>query len=272
MSRLHPAAVYGLFKELRIAADDSGPLVLAGAPELVTALRKELLRDGGDAAAIRTGADVAGASALVWVLAAPPSEDDRRALRRAERARVPIVAVVAGPRLDVRVPYVLATDVARAEAGSGFPVDAIARILAHRLGERGTQLAERLPVLRTAVCAELIRRFSRQSALLGAAVFVPGADLPALTLKQLRLVLRIGAAHGVDVDAERLPEVLAVVGSGLALRAAARQALGAVPVAGWVVKGAVAYTGTRALGEAALRYFAARAAATRPGGASRAAS
>ena len=31
-----------------------------------------------------------------------------------------------------------------------------------------------------------------------------------------------------------------------------------VPVAGWAVKGAVAYAGTKALGEAAVRYFEAR--------------
>ena len=30
------------------------------------------------------------------------------------------------------------------------------------------------------------------------------------------------------------------------------------PVAGWALKGAVAYSGTRALGEAAARYFEAR--------------
>jgi hypothetical protein len=36
--------------------------------------------------------------------------------------------------------------------------------------------------------------------------------------------------------------------------------LGAVPVAGWLVKGAIAYGGTKAIGEAAQRYFAAAAA------------
>jgi uncharacterized protein (DUF697 family) len=78
-----------------------------------------------------------------------------------------------------------------------------------------------------------------------------------LTLNQLRLVLRLAAAHGVEVDQQRLPEVLATIGAGLGFRAVARQLLGAVPVAGWLVKGGIAYAGTRALGEAANRYFAA---------------
>ena len=86
-----------------------------------------------------------------------------------------------------------------------------------------------------------------------------------LTLNQARLVLRIASAYGVEIDAQRLPELLGVLGAGLGLRTLAREALDVVPVAGWLVKGAMAYAGTRALGEAARRYFAARAEeATRP--------
>jgi uncharacterized protein (DUF697 family) len=111
------------------------------------------------------------------------------------------------------------------------------------------------------VCEELIDDFSRKNGILGVAIFVPGADLPVLTLNQLRLVLRIAAAHGVEIDQQRLPEVLGTIAAGYGFRAVARQALGALPVAGWAVKGAVAYAGTRALGEAAVRYFAAVRAA-----------
>ncbi len=76
-----------------------------------------------------------------------------------------------------------------------------------------------------------------------------------LTLNQIRLVLRIAAAHGVKVDQQRLPEVLATVLAGFGFRAVARQLLGAIPFGGWAVKGGIAYGGTRALGEAAMRYF-----------------
>jgi uncharacterized protein (DUF697 family) len=113
-------------------------------------------------------------------------------------------------------------------------------------------------VLRGPVCNHLIARFARTSAITGAAVFVPGADLPVLTLRQLRLVLRIAAAHGEQVDEARVPEILGVVGGAFGWRALARELLDVVPVAGWVVKGAVAYTGTKAVGEAAVRYFDAR--------------
>ena len=248
--------VLGLLRELRAAAQEDKPLVVAGAPALAEALRKEL-GAGGRPGSVRGGSPK-GAAALVYVLAGEPTDEDRRVLREASRSGVPVVAVLAGPELDPRVPYVLATDVVRVPAGSGFPVDEIARLLARRVGEASTSLADALPALRPAVCEELIERFSRRNALIGAAVFLPGTDFPVLTMNQLRLVLRLAAAHGVEVDQQRAPEILAVIGSGLAFRTIGRQATGLVPFAGWAAKGGIAYAGTRVLGEAARRYFEAR--------------
>jgi uncharacterized protein (DUF697 family) len=109
------------------------------------------------------------------------------------------------------------------------------------------------------VSAQLIQSFSRKNGIIGAAVFVPGVDLPVLTLHQIRLVMRICAAHGLEIDSQRAPELLATVGAGFGFRAVARELLNLIPVLGWLVKGAVAYAGTRAIGEAVLRYSEARA-------------
>jgi uncharacterized protein (DUF697 family) len=92
-------------------------------------------------------------------------------------------------------------------------------------------------------------------------VFVPGVDMPVLTLNQIRLVLRIAVAYGEEIDNRRAAELVGVVGAGFGLRAVARELLDLVPVAGWALKGGIAYTGTKAIGEAAVRYFEARAAA-----------
>src|SRR5207247_8249262 len=99
-----------------------------------------------------------------------------------------------------------------------------------------------------------IESFARKNGIVGAAVFIPGADLPVLTLNQIRMVLRICAAYGLEVDNQRAPEILATIGAGLRLRALARVLLDLVPSAGWRLKGAVAYVGTKALGEATVRY------------------
>ena len=252
---MKPMAVLSLVRELRTGAGDLRPIAVAGVPALVPALARELRREG-DASAVREGSPV-GAAALVYLLEGEPTEDDLAVLRAASEAEIPIVAVTEGRQRSV--PYVLATDIVPVKPGAGFDVPAIANVLARRLGEGGTSLAARLPALRKAVCRELIRSFSRTNGLVGAAVFLPGVDMPVLTMNQARLVLRIALAHGEQVDASRLPELLAVVAGGVGLRTVAREALGAIPVAGWALKGAIAYTGTRAIGEAALQYFEAGA-------------
>jgi uncharacterized protein (DUF697 family) len=259
---VHPLAFWHIAKEIRLAASDDKALALAGAPELVAALRRELGRDGDPGALVGLEA-LDRAAALVLVLVGPPSEADEEVLKRAQRAHVRVLCLAAGP-LDGQVPFVLPADVVRADPGRGFPVEELARALARRLGEAATPLAARLPVLRDAVCERLVDSFALRNGVAAAAVFVPGADLPLLTLNQARLVLRIASAYDVEIDARRAPELLGVVGAGFGFRAVAREALDFVPVVGWLVKGAVAYAGTRALGEAARRYFRQLPAAVSP--------
>ena len=247
-------ALRGLIKEVQVSARADKPLVVGGARELAAVLRRELAR-GAKPGAVRQINDPKGAAVFVYVLGREPTAEDEQALKQARRARVPIVAVAAGPVADdVTIPYVLATDIVHVPAGEGFPLERIAHVIARTLGEDGAPLAARLPVLRRAVADVLVASFSRKCGVIGAAVFVPGADLPVLALHQVRMLLRIEQAYGLDADPrERAPELLATVAAGLGLRAVARQLLGVVPVAGWAVKGAVAYAGTRALGEAAIK-------------------
>lgn len=245
--KVGPLAVLGIVRELRRGSGDQRPIAVAGARELAPILAREL-RAGGDASAVVDG-PIENAAVLVWVGA--PDED---ALRKADSMGVPIVAVTN----EEHVPYVLATDLVHVPTGRGFPVDAVAHAIARKLGEDGTALASRLPVLRRPVCEELIRSFSKKNAIVSAAVFVPGVDMPVLTLNQIRLVLRIALAYGQELDGKRAIELAGVVGVGFGLRTAARELLDFVPVAGWALKGAVAYAGTRAIGEAAVRYFEAK--------------
>ena len=247
-NKLGPLALLGLLREVRSGAGDRRPIAVAGARELVPLLAREL-RSGGDASAVVEGR-TADAALLVWV-----GKADETQLHEAARAGIPIVAVSE----DESLPYVLETDIVRVPGGQGFPVDALAAAIADKLGESATDLAARLPVLRDAVCEHLIAAAAKRNALIAAAVFVPGVDMPILTLNQARLVLRIALAYGETVDQSRFAELLGVVGLGFGFRAAARELLDVVPVAGWALKGAVAYGGTKAVGEAAVRYFAARA-------------
>jgi uncharacterized protein (DUF697 family) len=245
-SKVGPMSLVSLLREVRKADSDPKPLAVAGARELVPILAREL-RAGGDPAAV-VEQDMTDAAALIWV-----GQADEERLRAADRAKIPIVAVTDAAAL----PYVLADDLVRVPPGQGFPIDRIAAVLARRLDDEGLALAARLPVLRGAVTDRLIAAASKRNGLIGVAVFVPGVDFPILTFNQLRLVLRIALAHGEGIDRSRAFELAGVVGAGFTFRAVARSLLDFIPFAGWAVKGAVAYTGTRAVGEAAVRYFSA---------------
>jgi uncharacterized protein (DUF697 family) len=246
-------SVFGVVKELKAASDR--PLLVAG--PLAEQLAAEL-RAGGDTSAVRTGGSPEDVAAFVYVIGENVTSEDERVLKLARRARVPAIVVAAGREAPERIPFVLATDVVRAKPGHSFPIDAIARTLARKLGEDAPSLARHLPVLRPFVVERLIESYSTKNGIVAAAVFIPGVDLPALTLNQIRMVLRICAAYGLEVDNQRAPELIATIGAGLALRTIARELLDLVPVAGWLVKGAVAYVGTRALGEATVKYCEAR--------------
>jgi uncharacterized protein (DUF697 family) len=236
------STIRALIKEINVSADADKPLIVGGARSLAPELRKQLGLAAG-------GADrPEGAAVYVHILG---GDDDEAALRRARSARVPIVALA--PETVDSVPHVLATDIVRLRSGAGFPVEALCETIAGRLGEEAAPLAARVPVLRRAVGEQLVDSFARRNGLIGAAVFIGGVDLPVLVRNQLRMVLRLEQAYGLDVDLrERVVEIAGTIGLGVGFRAIAREIVRSIPIAGWAVQGGVAYAGTRALGEAAL--------------------
>ena len=76
--KLNAGAVVGLVRELS-ASRDPGHLAVAGPAALTETLRRDLSREG-DPGAVRVGTHQ-GAAVLVYVLAAPPAEDDLTALK-----------------------------------------------------------------------------------------------------------------------------------------------------------------------------------------------
>ena len=102
----------------------------------------------------------------------------------------------------------------------------------------------------------VVKRFGSTMALAGVDLEVPEGSVFGLLGPNgagKTTLVRILATL-LDPDAGRA-ELLGVVGAGFGFRAVARELLDLVPLAGWAVKGAVAYGGTKAVGEAAVRYF-----------------
>ena len=142
---------------------------------------------------------------------------------------------------------------------SGVSGEAVLRELAPRVArvvdeDYLVSLGRGYPALRRAVCEEVIRKNARQNAFIGA-LPIPGADMPAITANQGRMVLGIAAAYGEEISFERARELIGVLAAGFGLRALTRQVLKIVPVAGWAASGAVGYAGTLAMGRATILYF-----------------
>jgi uncharacterized protein (DUF697 family) len=115
-------------------------------------------------------------------------------------------------------------------------------------------LARQFPFLRHDAAMQEINSTSQQNAMVGA-MPVPGADMPIMTANQVKMILRLAAIHDQPMTLDRLKEVLAVVGGGLAMRGAARQLVKLVPGPGWLISGALGYGGTMGIGRAAIEYF-----------------
>lgn len=146
-------------------------------------------------------------------------------------------------------------DIVVVEPSGPNPLDELAAWIARELGDLRLALAVRYPFCREAVAMELTRSTARLNAGVGVLFMIPGADMPVITLNQAKLAVQIAAIYGQPLDAGRLREVAAVVAGAFGFRAVARELSEAVPGLGWGVKGAVAYSGTMAVGQAALDCF-----------------
>jgi uncharacterized protein (DUF697 family) len=140
--------------------------------------------------------------------------------------------------------------------------------LVDRLPEDQRIAAARVvPLLRDAVARRLINDTSMSNATYALTSGIPemipllnialnAADIVVLTKNQALLVYKLALAYGAPSDFQnQMREVLPVIGGGFLWRQVARQLVGLIPVLGIAPKVVVAYAGTYATGQAALRWY-----------------
>lgn len=142
-----------------------------------------------------------------------------------------------------------------AESTPEQAVEALAEWLVKNVERLRLPLAANFAFVRKAVALESVRATAFQNAVVGGVLIIPGADMPVMTANQAKMLLQIAAAYGEPLGMERIKELAAVVGGAFAFRTIARQVIGMVPALGWAIKAAIGYSGTLAMGHAAVEYF-----------------
>jgi uncharacterized protein (DUF697 family) len=199
-----------------------------------------------DVAAAADQIEVAGVPALALLVTGGQS-----AARFASLRHIPSVVVVQVPDLE---PATLA---------KRFAPEVIERLPE----DQHIAAARVVPALRDALARRLINDTSMSNATYALTSGIPemipllniplnAADIVVLTKNQALLVYKLALAYGAPSDFQsQMREVLPVVGGGFLWRQVARQLVGLIPVLGIAPKVAVAYAGTYATGQAALRWY-----------------
>lgn len=197
---------------------------------------------------------------------APPYEGDSEKRASIERAKEVLrghVQRVTGTELPV-VPVCTWQRFAEGAVASDWRwnLDALAmeihRVLPVSAQIEAARAFERARSVRRKVAMRLVGTATSVSFVVGATP-LPIADLAVLIPLQSSMLTGIVYASGRSLGPRAVSEWLAVlgasVGAGVGLREAVRAALKLVPGVGATISGAVAATGTWALGVAAVRYF-----------------
>lgn len=111
------------------------------------------------------------------------------------------------------------------------------------------------PFIRRPLAMESITMTSCQNGAIGLVPFLPGADMPVMTLNQIKMTLQIATAYGQPVDKDRIKEIVAVIGGAFLSRHLVRSVSKLIPGVGWLASGVMGFLATEAMGRALLEYF-----------------
>jgi GTPase len=124
--------------------------------------------------------------------------------------------------------------------------------------EAALVIGRELPAFRRAAAQRIIRNATLVSLAAGLEP-IPFVDIPILLGTQIRLVLRLAALYGEQLNTtdakQHARELVATMVGGLGLRYLAEQAAKAVPFGGDFVAGIIAGAATWSIGEVALEYY-----------------
>lgn len=249
------------WKEIAGNATQSADVILAGDERLVELARQQFSVGGTlpgswvrPLAQLSEFSSVPGEILVVFVAAGQEGEALAALGQSAPKGRA-VVAVDEGAEATGRATYPSRRVIRLSFSDTDGGWSRLFGLCAEAAGEHVAALGRRYPALRMAAAERVITRTAGQNALVGLAFFVPGADMPAMTLNQAKMALSIAGIYGMELDRERAVELAGIVGMGFGLRALSRYLVRSIPGVGWVIKAATGYIATVAIGKGAVWYF-----------------
>lgn len=249
------------WKEVSAKADQSAGVVLAGDTRLVERAQHQF-SVGGTVPATWVGplAELSGLSSvpgevLVVLVAAGREAEVLGALGQAVPKGGVVLVVDESSEATGKVTYPSKglARVSFSDSSTGWRQ--VFSSCADVAGDHAVGLGRRYPAIRAAAARRVIDRTAAQNALIGLVFILPGADMPAMTLNQIKMVLSIASIYGEQIDLERAVELAGIAGMGFGFRSLARFLVRSTPGLGWAMKAASGYTATLAVGLGAVYYF-----------------
>ncbi len=138
-------------------------------------------------------------------------------------------------------------------------IDELEKSIEDSNARMGLRLAARIDAVVVNVANKLNKIFSGISAAVAATTLIPIQDMPILIALQMTLVTLIASLSGrkisMDTAKEFIGSVFGIAGGGFTLRTIARELVKVFPGIGTAVSSGIAYSGTYAMGKAAIAYY-----------------
>ncbi len=171
------------------------------------------------------------------------------ALNKVDLIRKDLTRVLTDAELKLGVPIIPIS----AKTGGGLADKLIPAIIDSH-PQMALTIGRALPRYRKVAAGRVIRESAFISSALGAEP-IPGAELPFLVAIQTRMLLRLSVIYGQEMGVARARELIGAIAGSVAIRYAAQELVKLIPGPGWLIAGVTAWTGTNALGRAALAFF-----------------
>lgn len=131
----------------------------------------------------------------------------------------------------------------------------LAQWLLSVLPEKKLSLCNAFSFVRGVAARSEVRSCAVQNSAIGLVHLIPGADLPLMTVNQMKMLLRIASIYGHEPDVLQLAQGCGIGAFAFVSRAGARSALHALPAFAQLIRASVALGSTCAIGWALITYY-----------------